>query len=231
MLRPPNTDQLGAGNINGLGGRKRAWRRPQCIELLAEEVRARLLTDAERQELNDAAQVESFSGTRPIHADRCRPFSNNLASVTRALSALAITGPTEGIVSSRGPSSLALFSLRSAVSSAANFGTDRLDLSNKYHQGCACCRGQPPIALVTDDRSQLGQPEQASCRDDAELAQVPAHAVDQLLRWPISCERALCSIDRPCCSIPFTGTNDMLGRVTASQIAAASIASVLPRLT
>ena len=44
---------------------------------------------------------------------------NSLASVTRALSALAITGPTEGIVSSRGPSSLALFSLRSAVSKRA----------------------------------------------------------------------------------------------------------------
>jgi hypothetical protein len=36
--------------------------------------------------------------------------------VTRALSALAITGPTEGIVSRRGPSSLALFSLRSVLS-------------------------------------------------------------------------------------------------------------------
>jgi hypothetical protein len=48
----------------------------------------------------------------------CRPFWNNLGLVTRALSALAVTGPIEGIVSSRGPSSLALFSLRSAVSSA-----------------------------------------------------------------------------------------------------------------
>jgi len=32
-------------------------------------------------------------------------------------------------------------------------------------------------------------------------------------------------------SSPFAGTNDMLGRVTASQIAAASPASVLSRLT
>jgi transposase len=31
---------------------------------------------------------------------------------------MAITGPTEGIVSRRGPSSLALFSLRSALSSS-----------------------------------------------------------------------------------------------------------------
>jgi hypothetical protein len=62
--------------------------------------------------------VESFSGTRPIHADSWRLFLNNGAAVTPALNVLATTGPTEGIVS-RGASSLALFSLRSAVSSAA----------------------------------------------------------------------------------------------------------------
>ena len=56
-------------------------------------------------------------------------------------------------------------------------------------------------------------------------------ALISCVRWPTSCERALCSIDRPCCSSPFTGTKVMLGRVTASQIAAASPASVLPRLT
>jgi hypothetical protein len=30
------------------------------------------------------------------------------------------------------------------------------------------------IALVTDDCCRLGKPEQASCRDDAKRAQVPA---------------------------------------------------------
>ena len=42
---------------------------------------------------------------------------------------------------------------------AANVGTDRLDLSRKYHQGCACYRGQALGALVTDDRRQLGEPK------------------------------------------------------------------------
>jgi hypothetical protein len=42
------------------------------------------------------------------------------------------------------------------------------------------CRGQALIALITGDRRQLRQPEQASCCDDAELAQVPAHGVDEL---------------------------------------------------
>ena len=55
----------------------------------------------------------------PIQADRWRPFSNSCESTTRALSALAMTGPMEGTVSRRGPSSLALFSLRSAASSLA----------------------------------------------------------------------------------------------------------------
>jgi len=35
----------------------------------------------------------------------------------------------------------------------------------------------------------------------------------------------------PRCSVDFSGTNRMLGRVTAPQMAAASFASVLPRLT
>ena len=46
-----------------------------------------------------------------------------------------------------------------SLSFRGNFGTDRLDLSNKYHQGRACCRGQPLVALVTHDRRQLGEPE------------------------------------------------------------------------
>src|SRR5262249_49041699 len=58
----------------------------------------------------------------PIHADKCRPFSNSLGSVTRALNALAITGPTDGAVLSRGPSSLALFLLRWRARGGANGG-------------------------------------------------------------------------------------------------------------
>ena len=118
--------------------------------------------------------------TRPIHADMCRPFSNSFASVTRALRALAITGPIEGIVLEARAQLARLVLLAQCGVERRNFGTDRLDLSNKYHQGCACCRGQALIALVTDDCCQIGEPEQASFRDDAELAQVPAHGVDEL---------------------------------------------------
>jgi hypothetical protein len=47
-------------------------------------------------------------------------------------------------------------------------------------QGRACCSGQALIALVTDDRRQSGESEQASFRDDAELAQMTLHGVQKL---------------------------------------------------
>ena len=100
--------------------------------------------------------------------------------MTRALIALAITGPTEGIVARRGPSSLALFSLRSVLSSAAILELSVSIYRTKTIRGCARCHGQSLIALVSDDRHQLGQPEQAAFRDDAELAQVSAHGFDEL---------------------------------------------------
>jgi hypothetical protein len=39
-----------------------------------------------------------------------------------------------------------------------DLGTDRLDLSNKYHQGCACRHGQALIALVTDIAASSASP-------------------------------------------------------------------------
>jgi hypothetical protein len=40
--------------------------------------------------------------------------------------------------------------------------------------------------------------------------------------------RTRCSASTACCSALFTGTNLMLGRLTASQIASASLPSFLP---
>jgi hypothetical protein len=42
--------------------------------------------------------------------------------------------------------------------------------------------------------------------------------------------RTRCSVNSACCSALFTGTKRMLGRVTASQIASASLPSFLPLL-
>ena len=51
------------------------------------------------------------------------------------------------------------------------------------------------------------------------------------VRWRTSRSRVRCSATTDCCSGDFIATNRIVGRVTASQIASASIASVLPRLT
>jgi hypothetical protein len=67
--------------------------------------------------------------------------------------------------------------------------------------------------------------------DEPELGQVPAHGVDQLVRCRTSSSHARCIINADCCCSVLTGTTRMDGRVTASQIAAASAASFLPRFT
>ena len=52
-----------------------------------------------------------------------------------------------------------------------------------------------------------------------------------MVRWRTIRSRLLWSISTACCSTLFTATNRIVGRVTASQIASASAASVFPRFT
>jgi hypothetical protein len=61
-------------DVHGLDGHKLPWHAPQCIELPAEEVLARLLTDADRQELNGAAHAAP--------AARAAPANDPLAGMT-----------------------------------------------------------------------------------------------------------------------------------------------------
>ncbi len=56
-------------------------------------------------------------------------------------------------------------------------------------------------------------------------------ALTSIVRWRTSNSRVRCTIRTLCCSGPFTATKRMAGRVTASQIAAASAASFLFRFT
>ena len=62
-------------------------------------------------------------------------------------------------------------------------------------------------------------------------AMCPRKAFTSMVRCRTSRSRVRCSISIACCSAVLIGTKRMLGRVTASQIASASAASVLPRLT
>ena len=72
---------------------------------------------------------------------------------------------------------------------------------------------------------------QALRLDKTELSHVPTQCVDQHGPLADSRSRARCMSSADCCSIVFTGTKRIDGRLTASQIAAASAASFLLRLT
>ncbi len=121
---------------------------------------------------------------------------------------------------------------------------DRLQLAI-YRLELACQQAehlarQCRYALIARQASQqlgdlLGPPR---FREGRLLAAVTPNSA----AWPrialISIVRCLTSISRTpsmvsaaCCSTVLTGTNRMVGRLIASQIAAASIASFLPRLT
>jgi hypothetical protein len=67
--------------------------------------------------------------------------------------------------------------------------------------------------------------------DDPELGQMRADRVHGLGLLPDEEVPALWSRSAACRSADFTGTNRIVGRVTASQIASASAASVFPRFT
>jgi hypothetical protein len=67
-------------------------------------------------------------------------------------------------------------------------------------------------------------------RYDAEFGHLSAQCIDQHRALPARRPRARYGINTDC-SVAFTGTNRIEGRLTASQIASASAASFLLRLT
>ena len=62
-------------------------------------------------------------------------------------------------------------------------------------------------------------------------ARWPRRAFTSIVLCRTNKSRVRCNINTACCSAGLMGTKRIVGRVTASQIAAASVASVLPRLT
>jgi hypothetical protein len=89
----------------------------------------------------------------------------------------------------------------------------------------------PTILLVSNDLEQLGCAVAALCRDNAELGQVTADRVRQpsFADGPVAvgCDAASGLI---VAARFWSAQNASTGRVTASQIAAASLASFLLRL-
>ncbi len=87
------------------------------------------------------------------------------------------------------------------------------------------------MIIVVDQRNQHSDAGNALSRYDAELRQVAAQGVHQHCPLPHQKLADRCSISTPCCSSLFTGTKRIVGRVTASQIASASVASFFCRFT
>ena len=90
-------------------------------------------------------------------------------------------------------------------------------------------RGQAHVRLEAG--KQRGHVRDAFGARDAELGSIAADRVGELGAVRISRSRARCSARAACWSGDLIGTKRMVGRVTASQIASASPASVLPRFT
>ena len=107
-----------------------------------------------------------------------------------------------------------------------DLGTNRAILVRQHIENAADGRRNPAIRTIRDDPEQLSCSIAALGRYNAEFGQVSAQGIAQ--------HRALAHQQLPGLvqHQPFVliGTNRIDSRVTASQIAAASFASFLPRL-
>src|SRR5215471_10655608 len=90
---------------------------------------------------------------------------------------------------------------------------------------------QPVLGPIGDDLQQLLDTPASDRGDNPELGKIGTDRVDDggLLADEEVARR--CSIRQLCCSTVLVGTNRMLGRLTASQIASASVLSFFCRLT
>ena len=89
-------------------------------------------------------------------------------------------------------------------------------------------RRSSPSRTTASNSATLQMPFGATIPNSARC---PRSALTVCLRCRTSRSRTLSSTKPACHASVFAGTKRMVGRVTASQIASASAASVLPRLT
>jgi hypothetical protein len=147
--------------------------------------------------------VEFCRGTRPSQAANSRPLRKPLGSVTVAAIAVAMIGPMPGILASR-------------------WLTGSQHLARQVRQA--------RVALVPDDGDQPADIAQPLRRNDPELRQVRPQGIHQpraLPNQPLAPtvqQHSRLLLDR------LHRHKRIVGRTTASQIAAASAASFLLRL-
>src|SRR5216684_8168220 len=174
--------------------------------------------------------VASSFGVMPSQAAKWRPERKPLGSVTFSEKLTAPIGPMPGWVARHWLTGSALCSTISSASSAVSLPSS----------ASSCPANTPSIS-----RARAGTPAAsacACCSSSATLTRPLAAITPNSAAWPrialitiVRCltnrSRTLSSINAACCSALLIGTKRIAGRLIASQIAAASIASFLPRLT
>jgi hypothetical protein len=106
---------------------------------------------------------------------------------------------------------------------------DRGVLAGKNTEAELSDRGDPTILLVSNDLNSSAVPLRPFAEIMPSSARWPRIAFDSIVRWRTSSCRLRCNITPDCCCSLLIGTKRIDGRVTASQIAAASLAAFLLR--
>jgi len=146
-------------------------------------------------------------------------------------SALAVIGPMPGMLSSRRLTSFercqAWMRRSAAVISRSNDINWRTSPC-RQRRASGEMRSSSSSPITARSALTCGRPTGATMPNSARCARI---ALTSMVRCRTMSSRVRCSISTLCCSADFTATKRMVGRVTASQIAAASAASFLFRFT
>src|SRR5215472_6387605 len=166
--------------------------------------------------------LDRCCGTSPSQAANCRPDLNWVASPTVATIALAVIGPTPGMVASR---RLTSFARCQAISSPSTTAT-RAATSRSWSARTAACVGLTPAPSLRRRAAQAPvDVAHPLAHDHAEFSEVRSNGADQAAA--LSDQKVAGSVEQENGLLvgPLTGTNRMVGRCTALQIASASAAS------
>src|SRR5271165_5741831 len=172
--------------------------------------------------------LECWLGVNPSEAEKSLPDLNALGSGLNATIAEAISAPKAGISSRRRLTGLlALASAIFASSASILASSPQISAANVIVASRAAS-GRRSSASTRASRSLIRWMPLAATRPNSE--RWPRNAFTLIVRCLTMSSRVLCSISTACWPALLIGTNRMSGRDIASQIAAASLASFLPRL-
>jgi len=178
--------------------------------------------------------LEFCRGTRPSHAANCRPDLKCEGSVTVAVIAVAVMKPTPGIVSNRLPAAFVRCQASSSASIALICAPNSRTCDTRgasAYRARAGMRGASGLSLPKTRSISVAKPLASCAAIKPNSARWLRRAFTVIVRWRMSKALVRCNMTTACCSGLFISTNRIVGRVTASQIAAASAASFFPRLT